>query len=76
MRKTKFPEFNIDDSVIITSYNPPYEGKVVDMYYIPSKMVLDNRVKQQYPIEVPIVEVTIVGTGKVMSFVKDVVKKG
>jgi len=74
MKKIIIEGFRLDQQVLITTYNPPLKGKVVDMYEIDSRMVGDPELQKLYPNTVPIFEV-VLEDGKLRSFVKDVVKK-
>ena len=75
MKKTIIDNFRIDDNVLITSYNPPIEGRVMDMYELDPMMVNDESLKQKYPKGIPVFEIMLKDEGKLRSFVKDVVKK-
>jgi len=75
MRKILIDNFRINDNVLITSFNPPLKGRVMDMYEIDSTMVPDETLKKMYPKNVPIFEIMLEGEGKLRTFVKDVVKK-
>ena len=74
MKKINIDGFRLNDNVLITSYNPPLEGRVVDMYEVDSMSVADETLKRKYPNAIPIFEV-ILKDGKLRPFVKDVVKK-
>ena len=74
MRKVLIDNFRIDDNVLITSFNPPMKGRVMDMYEVESHMIPDETLKSMYPDMVPIFEI-VTEDGKLRSFVKDVVKK-
>ena len=74
MKKIIIEGFKLNQQVLITTYNPPLKGKVVDMYEIDSMMVADDDLRRKYPKMVPIFEV-VLEDGKLRSFVKDVVKK-
>ena len=74
MKKILIDNFRIDDNVLITSFNPPLKGRVMDMYEVASHMIPDPTLKSMYPDMVPIFEI-IMEDGKLRSFVKDVVKK-
>ena len=74
MKKIIIEGFKLNDNVLITSYNPALEGKVVDMYEIESTMIPDSGLQKLYPNKVPVFEV-ILKDGKLRTFVKDVVKK-
>lgn len=76
MAKTRIDNFRIGEQVLITSYNPPIEAKIADMYELPFEQVpmTDKQVVEKYyGKNIPIIEVFI--DGKVRSFVKDVVIK-
>jgi hypothetical protein len=75
MKKTIIDNFRINDNVLITSFNPPLEGRIADMYEMEPNMIGDPTLTKMYPKMVPIIEV-ILKDGKLRSFVKDVVKKG
>jgi hypothetical protein len=75
MKKIIIEGFRLNDNVLITSYDPPIKGRVMDMYEIDSKMIPEATVRAKYPVMVPVFEVMLEG-GKLRSFVKDVVKKG
>jgi|694.fasta_scaffold16777_9 hypothetical protein len=75
MRKILIDNFRINDNVLITSFNPPLKGRVMDMYEIDSTMVPDETLKKMYPKNVPIFEIMLENEGKLRTFVKDVVKK-
>ena len=75
MRKILIDNFRINDDVLITSFNPPLKGRVMDMYEIDSTMVPDETLKKMYPKNVPIFEIMLENEGKLRTFVKDVVKK-
>ena len=75
MRKILIDNFRINDNVLITSFNPPLKGRVMDMYEIDSTMVPDETLKKMYPKNVAIFEIMLEGEGKLRTFVKDVVKK-
>jgi len=74
MKKIIIEGFKLNDNVLITSYNPPMKGRVMDMYEIESTMVPDATLRELYPDKVPVFEV-VTEDGKLRSFVKDVVKK-
>jgi hypothetical protein len=74
MKKTIIDNFRINDNVLITSFNPPLEGRIADMYEIEPNMIGDPTLTKMYPKVVPVIEV-ILKDGKLRSFVKDVVKK-
>lgn len=74
MKKIIIEGFKLNDNVLITSYNPPLEGKVVDMYEIESTMIPDPELQKLYPNKVPVFEV-ILKDGKLRTFVKNVVKR-
>ena len=74
MKKIIIEGFKLNQQVLITTYNPPLKGKVVDMYENDSMMVADDDLRRKYPKGVPIFEVGL-EDGKLRSFVKDVVKK-
>lgn len=74
MKKILIDNFKIDDNVLITSFNPPLKGRVMDMYEVESHMIPDPTLKSMYPDMVPIFEI-VTEDGKLRSFVKDVVKK-
>jgi predicted glycosyltransferase len=74
MKKIKIDGFKIGEIVKITSYNPPVEAKILDMYEIDPMTINDTRLKNLYPKGVPMFEVSMNG-GKILSFVKDVVSK-
>ena len=74
MKKINIDGFRLNDNVLITSYNPPLEGRVVDMYEVDSMSVTDETLRRKYPKVIPIFEV-ILNDGKLRPFVKDVVKK-
>jgi len=74
MKKILIDNFRIDDNVLITSFNPPLKGRVMDMYEVESHMIPDPTLKSMYPDMVPIFEI-ITEDGKIRSFVKDVIKK-
>jgi hypothetical protein len=75
MKKILIDNFRINDNVLITSYNPPIKGKVMDMYELDPMMVQDEDLKLKYPKGIPVFEVVLEDDGKLRSFVKDVVKK-
>jgi hypothetical protein len=75
MRKILIDNFRINDNVLITSFNPPLKGRVMDMYEIDSTMVPDETLKKMYPKNEPIFEIMLENEGKLRTFVKDVVKK-
>jgi hypothetical protein len=75
MKKILIDNFRINDNVLITSYNPPIKGKVMDMYELDPIMVQDESLKLKYPKGIPVFEVVTEDDGKLRSFVKDVVKK-
>jgi hypothetical protein len=75
MKKVKIDNFNLGDKVQVTSYNPPAIGKVVDMYELDPMMVSEDELKRKYPKGVPVFEVILEESGRLRSFVKDVVKK-
>ena len=71
MAKTRIDNFRIGEQVLITSYNPPIEAKIADMYELPFEQVpmTDKQVVEKYyGKNIPIIEVFI--DGKVRSFVK------
>ena len=74
MKKIIIEGFKLNQQVLITTYDPPLKGKVVDMYELDPIMVSDNELRRRYPKGVPIFEV-VLENGKLCSFVKDVVKK-
>jgi len=74
MKKIRIEGFKLNENVLITSYNPPIKGKVVDMYEMDSMMVADEALRRMYPKVVPVFEI-ILEDGKLRTFVKDVVKK-
>jgi hypothetical protein len=51
MRKILIDNFRINDNVLITSFNPPLKGRVMDMYEIDSTMVPDETLKKNVPKE-------------------------
>ncbi len=75
MKKVKIDNSNLGDKVQVTSYNPPAIGKVVDMYELDPMMVSEDELKRKYPKGVPVFEVILEESGRLRSFVKDVVKK-
>ena len=75
MKKILIDNFRINDNVLITSYNPPIKGKVMDMYELDPMMIQDEDLKLKYPKGIPVFEVVLEDDGKLRSFVKDVVKK-
>ena len=75
MKKILIDSFRINDNVLITSFNPPLKGKVMDMYEVEPTMISDESLKKQYPKGVPVFEIFLEENGKLRSFVKDVVKK-
>jgi len=75
MKKILIDGFKLNENVIITSFNPPMKGRIMDMYEIESSMVQDETLKKMYPKAVPIFEIMLEEGGKLRSFVKDVVKK-
>jgi len=75
MKKILIDGFKLNENVIITSFNPPMKGRIMDMYEIESSMVQDETLKKMYPKMVPIFEVMLEEGNKLRSFVKDVVKK-
>lgn len=75
MKKILIDGFRLNENVIITSFNPPMKGRIMDMYEIESSMIQDETLKKMYPKVVPIFEVMLEEGGKLRSFVKDVVKK-
>jgi hypothetical protein len=75
MKKILIDNFRINDNVLITSFNPPLKGRVMDMYEIDSMMVPDESLRKMYPNNVPVFEIMLEGEGKLRTFVKDVVKK-
>jgi hypothetical protein len=74
MKKIIIEGFRLNDNVLITSYNPPIKGKVIDMYELESTMIPDESLKRLYPKTVPVFEI-VLEDGKLRQFVKDVVKK-
>lgn len=64
-----------DDKVLITSYDPPIEGRVADSYIVPIQNIYEKVLIDKYPDGVPMVEVIIESSGKLETYVKDVVKK-
>lgn len=74
MKKIIIEGFRLNQQVLITTYNPPLKGKVVDMYELDPMMVADDELRRKYPRAIPIFEV-VLEDGKLRSFVKDVVKK-
>ena len=74
MKKINIDGFRLNDNVLITSYDPPLEGRVADMYEIDSMSVPDMNLRRKYPNMIPIFEV-ILKDGKLRPFVKDIVKK-
>ena len=75
MKKILIDGFRLNENVIITSFNPPMKGRIMDMYEIESSMIQDETLKKMYPKMVPIFEVMLEVGNKLRSFVKDVVKK-
>lgn len=75
MKKIKIDNFKLNEEVIITSFNPPVKGKVMDMYELDPMMVNDDDLRKKYPKGIPVFEVVLEENGKLRSFVKDVVKK-
>ena len=74
MKKIIIEGFRLNDNVLITSYNPPIKGRVIDMYELESTMIPDEALKRLYPKTVPVFEI-VLEDGKLRQFVKDVVKK-
>ena len=64
-----------DDKVLVTSYNPPLEGRVADTYIVPIRNIYEQELLKKYPNGVPMVEVIIESSGKLQAYVQDVVKK-
>jgi len=75
MKKIKIDNFKLNEEVLITSFNPPVKGKVMDMYELDPMMVNDEDLRKKYPKGIPVFEVVLEENGKLRSFVKDVVKK-
>ena len=75
MKKVIIDNFRIGNEVLITSFNPPVKGKVMDMYELDPMMVNDEDLRKKYPKGIPVFEVVLEENGKLRSFVKDVVKK-
>ena len=75
MKKIKIDNFRLNEEVLITSFNPPVKGKVMDMYELDPMMVNDEDLRKKYPKGIPVFEVVMEENGKLRSFVKDVVKK-
>ncbi len=75
MRKILIDNFRIGNEVLITSFNPPVKGKVMDMYELDPMMIDDESLRVKYPKGIPVFEVVLEEGGKLRSFVKDVVKK-
>lgn len=75
MKKVIIDNFRIGNEVLITSFNPPIKGKVMDMYELDPMMVNDEDLRKKYPKGIPVFEVVLEENGKLRSFVKDVVKK-
>lgn len=75
MKKMTIDNFKVNDNVLIISFNPPLKARVMDMYEVDPKMIMDETLKIKYPKGVPIFEVILQEGGKLRSFVKDVVKK-
>jgi hypothetical protein len=76
MRKTIIDNFRIGETVLVSGFNPPVKGKVMDMYELDPIMVNDDVLKRKYPEGIPVFEIVLDDSdGKLRSFVKDVVKK-
>ena len=75
MKKILIEGFKLNDDVLITSYDPPLKARVLDMYELDNNLVPDFNLNRMYPHGVPVFEVVLEDTGKVQTFVKNVVKK-
>lgn len=75
MKKIVIDNFKIGETVSLISYNPPLQGRIIDMYELNPVMVSDETLKKKYPKGIPIFEIILEDENKLRSFVKDVVKK-
>jgi len=62
-----------NDRVQIKGQTPPMQGKVVDVYKVPTRNIQDSRLIELYPDGIPMVEV-ILDNGKLHAFVENVVE--
>ena len=46
MRKTVIDNFKIGETVSLISYNPPLQGRIIDMYELNPVMVSDETLKK------------------------------
>ncbi len=63
-----------DDRVQIKGQVPPMQGRVADVYKVPTRNIQDPRLIKEYPDGVPMVEV-ILDNGKLHAFVENVVER-